>query len=167
MAYPYTRGTIYIIWNIASRAGKALGWRLEVLTLMHAVSTVEEGSCYHRETIIPIIFMIALQPKVCKHDNSNYWDAFPQSWVWAHCLDARTKGDKSDFLRRLKRKMSLMRLCDIIIIIQIFISTLRLELADHIFCIPMSNCLIADTEVPENAHMAYRVKFLLNEMIMS
>ena len=52
-------------------------------------------------------------------------------------------------------------------IIQIFISTLRHELADHIFCIPMSNCLIADTEVPENAHMAYRVKFLLNEMIMS
>ena len=40
-------------------------------------------------------------------------------------------------------------------------------LADHIFCIPMSNCLIADTEVPENAHKAYRVKFLLNEMIMS
>ena len=54
-----------------------------------------------------------------------------------------------------------------IIIIQIFISTTRHELADHIFCIPMSNCLIADTEVPENAHMAYRVKFLLNEMIMS
>ena len=54
-----------------------------------------------------------------------------------------------------------------IIIIQIFISTKRHELADHIFCIPMSNCLIADTEVPENAHMAYRVKFLLNEMIMS
>ena len=52
-------------------------------------------------------------------------------------------------------------------IIQIFISTLRHELADHIFCIPMSNCLIADTEVPENAHKAYRVKFLLNEMIMS
>ena len=52
-------------------------------------------------------------------------------------------------------------------IIQIFISTKRHELADHIFCIPMSNCLIADTEVPENAHMAYRVKFLLNEMIMS
>ena len=51
--------------------------------------------------------------------------------------------------------------------IQIFISTKRHELADHIFCIPMSNCLIADTEVPENAHMAYRVKFLLNEMIMS
>ena len=48
-----------------------------------------------------------------------------------------------------------------------FISTKRHELADHIFCIPMSNCLIADTEVPENAHMAYRVKFLLNEMIMS
>ena len=39
--------------------------------------------------------------------------------------------------------------------------------ADHIFCIQVSNCLIADTEVPENAHMAYRVKFLLNEMIMS
>ena len=55
----------------------------------------------------------------------------------------------------------------IIIIIQIFISTKRHELADHIFCIPMSNCLIADTEVPENAHKAYRVKFLLNEMIMS
>ena len=53
------------------------------------------------------------------------------------------------------------------IIIQIFISTTRHELADHIFCIPMSHCLIADTEVPENAHMAYRVKFLLNEMIMS
>ena len=52
-------------------------------------------------------------------------------------------------------------------IIQIFISTTRHELADHIFCIPMSNCLIADTEVPENAHKAYRVKFLLNEMIMS
>ena len=55
----------------------------------------------------------------------------------------------------------------IIIIIQIFISTKRHELADHIFCIPMSNCLIADTEVPENAHQAYRVKFLLNEMIRS
>ena len=54
-----------------------------------------------------------------------------------------------------------------IIIIQIFISTKRHELADHIFCIPMLNCLIADTEVPENAHMAYRVKFLLNEMFMS
>ena len=48
-----------------------------------------------------------------------------------------------------------------------FISTKRHELGDHIFCIPMSNCLIADTEVPENAHKAYRVKFLLNEMIMS
>ena len=31
----------------------------------------------------------------------------------------------------------------------------------------MSNCLIADSEVPENAHKAYRVKFLLNEMIRS
>ena len=62
-------------------------------------------------------------------------------------------------------------LLDVYNIIQIFISTTRHELAlaiaDHIFCIPMSNCLIADTEVPENAHMAYRVKFLLNEMIMS
>ena len=42
----------------------------------------------------------------------------------------------------------------------------RYLLSDHIFCIPVSKCLIADTEVPENSHQAYRIKFLLNVWVL-